>query len=402
MLVCERPRLRPYVQSAQVHNDHRHIYLIDQLGLAEAHRLTLQEFHWVRLFDGQRSLRDIQVEHLRQHGQLTPLEGFFDLVRRLEDKLFLDTPRFHEVVKGPIRRPRHHACYGNDPELARRQFQSLFTRPHGPGLPELPQPDESFRAALLPHIDFARGGVSYAWGFKEVFERSNASLFVIIGTSHHSCHRFTLTRKNFQTPWGVVPTDQDYIDRLVGHYGDGLFDDELLAHLPEHSIEFEVVFLHYLYEKVRPIRIVPLVIGSFHDCTLGGVEPKVRSDIGRMIEALRQVEAETHEPICYIISGDLAHIGPDFGARQPVHAAQLRHSRQQDLALLHHAQKGDPAGYFEVLSRENDARNICGFPPTYLVLEALRPSGGKVLHYDQYVHPRGNQSVSYASMSFHR
>ena len=62
--------------------------------------------------------------------------------------------------------------------------------------------------------------------------RTPARLFVIVGTSHHSGHRFTLTRKHFRTPLGVAPTDQTYIDRLVAHYGDGLFDDERAAHCP--------------------------------------------------------------------------------------------------------------------------------------------------------------------------
>src|SRR5438105_3283354 len=133
----------------------------------------------------------------------------------------------------------------------------------------------------------------------------------IIGTSHYSQHRFTLTRKDFQTPLGIVPTDQDYIDRLAGHFGPGLLDDEWLAHLPEHSIELEVVFLQYLSDG-RPIRIVPLVVGSFFDCIAGGMHPTTRPDIARMVEALRRAEAETPEPICYIISGDPAHIGPKF------------------------------------------------------------------------------------------
>src|SRR5262249_15897678 len=151
------------------------------------------------------------------------------------------------------------------PDGLRRQLRRLFTAENGPGLPREPQPDGRLRAALVPHIDYQRGGVSFAWGFKELFERTDASLFVIIGTSHYSPHRFTLTRKNFKTPLGVVPTDQQYIDRLVKHYGNGLFDDEL-CHLPEHSIELEVVFLQYLYEQRRDIRIVPLVVGSFADC----------------------------------------------------------------------------------------------------------------------------------------
>ena len=105
-------------------------------------------------------------------------------------------------------------------------------------------------------------------------ERTDASLFVIIGTSHYSTHRFTLTRKHFKTPLGITPTDQGYIDALVRHYGEGLFDDEP-NHLPEHSIELEVVFLQYVFEHRRPIRIVPLVVGSFHDCVAAESQPNL-------------------------------------------------------------------------------------------------------------------------------
>ena len=42
------------------------------------------------------------------------------------------------------------------------------------------------------------------------------------------------------------------------------------------------------------------------------------------------------------------------------------------------------------------------YDSTFVVLEALRPGRGKQLHYDQYVHPRGYESVSFASMAFDR
>src|SRR5262249_35111678 len=159
--------------------------------------------------------------------------------------------------------------------------------------------------------------------------------FVIVGTSHQPVRqRFTLTRKHFKTPLGIAPTDQAYLDRLVAHYGDGLFEDEFLAHLPEWSIELEVVFLQYLYEGRKPFRIVPLVVGSFQDSVETGSLPSFRADVGRMIEALRRAEAETPEPICYLISGDLAHIGPKFGDPVPVAEPFLSHSRAQDHALL--------------------------------------------------------------------
>jgi AmmeMemoRadiSam system protein B len=381
-----------------------HFLLWDQLGVnCVRQRLNPVEFLCLELLDGEHSLRDIQTAVMQQAGGvLLPLELFTRLVNRLDEALFLDGPRFRQAVGRQIREPRCIGCYEGEPGALRRQLEGLFTGPGGPGLPRTGSCDSQLRAALIPHIDYSRGGVTYAWGYKELFEHTAASLFVIIGTSHYSSHRFTLTRKNFKTPLGIVPTDQEYIDRLVKHYGEGLFDDELLAHLPEHSIELEVVFLQYLYERERPIRIVPLVVGSFQDCVLLGSEPGLRVDIGRMVDALRQAEAETAEPICYVISGDLAHIGPKFGDDHPVAEPVLGRSRDQDHAILRLAEKVDPSAYFRHIADEGDARRICGLPPTWTVLEAFRPCRGKVLHYDRYVHPRGDESVSFASMAFYR
>jgi hypothetical protein len=113
----------------------------------------------------------------------------------------------------------------------------------------------------------------------------------------------------------------------------------------------------------------------------------------------------------------------------------LESSRSQDLALLHELgnvgqafqpdyrpdrQPGKPdlrgagvkkprrtcppdaAAYYRIIAGEGDARRICGLPPTYTVLEALHPSRGEVLHYDQYIHPLGYESVSFASVVFYK
>src|SRR5262249_21213284 len=121
-----------------------------------------------------------------------------------------------------------------------------------------------------------------------------------------------------------------------------------------------------------------------------------------MIEALRRTEAELDEPVCYIISGDLAHIGPKFGDARPVHEAQLKHSCAQDDALVRQTEAADPEAYFQLIADEGDCRRICGLPPTYVALKALHPGSGRVLHYDQYIHPLGYESVSFASVAFYR
>jgi AmmeMemoRadiSam system protein B len=403
MTTLERPCLRPGLAAARDARNPRHVVLWDRFGItAERRRFTLQEFDWLQLFDGRRTLRDVQAEAVRDGGgTLLPLELFTALVETLDDALFLDSPRFRERLAGPVREPSCVGCYEGEPAALRRQLGRILTGPKGPGLPRDTTPDGRLRAALIPHIDYARGGHTFAWGFKEVVERTDAALFVIVGTSHYSPRRFTLTRKHFKTPLGIAPTDQGYIDRLVRHYGDGLFDDEV-THLPEHSIELEVVWLQYLYENRRPFRIVPLLVGTFEDCVAGGAEPRRRADVGRMVESLRRAEAETPEPVCYIISGDLAHIGPKFDDPEPVNKALLTRSRRQDQAILKQAEAADPAGLFRVIADEGDRRRICGLPPTYTVLEAIRPGRGKVLHYDQYVDPHGDESVSFASVAFYR
>jgi AmmeMemoRadiSam system protein B len=398
------PRLRAGLAYALDRSDTGFVFLWDQLRLSqEPLRLTVVEFMCVQMFDGRRTLRDLQAEGLhRTGGDVLSFEWIASLAARLDAALLLDSSRFRQYLAAPVREPSCLGCYEVEPSALRRQLTSLFEGPSAPGLPRSTTPDGKLRAALVPHIDYQRGGSTYAWGFKEVLERTDASLFVIIGTSHYSAQRFTLTRRHFKTPLGTVQTDQAYIDRLVAHYGDGLFDDEL-AHLPEHSIELEVVLLQFLLENRRPFRIVPLVVGSFHDCIVNPEgSPCSRADIGRMVQALRQTEFETKEPICYLISGDLAHLGPRFGDAQPVDTHWLAQSRKRDLAILRRAEAVDPGGYLRLLVSEGDRRRICGFPPTFTLLEAVRPSRGQLLHYDQYAHPQGLESVSFASMAFYR
>jgi AmmeMemoRadiSam system protein B len=410
-----RPQLRPHLAAAE---DGQGGYVVwDQLRLAERRlHLSGRELSWMQLLDGRRSVPELHAAiSAGSNGNGSIFDVFNKLLHELDEALFLDNPRFRARLRSqaenPIRPPACTPSYGNDPHALRRSLDSLFTGPSGPGRPGPRQPDRRFRAALVPHIDYGRGGRTYAWVFKEIYERTPASLFVIIGTSHYSSHRFTLTRKHFQTPLGIAQTDQTYIDRLVTHYGDGLFDDELPAHMPEHSIELEVVFLQYLFGNA-PFRIVPLVVGSYHDCIAVGREPIETDDIGRMITALRAVERQTEDPICYLISGDLAHLGPKFGDPHPVTPSMLAHSRRLDESILHQlgeygimsrrAAPPDAAAFFRGIAEEKDARRICGLPPTYTVLEALHPTRGEVVHYDRYVHPDGFESVSFSGVLFYK
>src|SRR5260370_482061 len=237
-----RPSLRPGL-AAQPHDDPRFVVVWDQLRIS---RQTLQVprplFECMRRMDGERPLSDLQLVD----GLLVPLDTLHVLLRHLDEALFLAGPRFDAALAAPVREPACIGCYADDPVKLRQQLRDSFTMAGSPGLPGEPKPGRRMRAALLPHIDYARGGPTYPFGFKELFESTDAALFVIVATSHYSPHRFTLTRQHFKTPLGTVQTDQAYIDRLVKHYVDRLFDDPF-AHFPEHSIDMTVFFFQYLF-----------------------------------------------------------------------------------------------------------------------------------------------------------
>jgi hypothetical protein len=61
----------------------------------------------------------------------------------------------------------------------------------------------------------------------------------------------------------------------------------------------------------------------------------------------------------------------------------------------------DPSGFFGEIASEGDRRRICGLSPMWLSLAAARPRSGKVLHYQQFVHPEGLESVSFAAAAFY-
>lgn len=395
-----RPKLRPGLAVSDVGEG---VLLTDRLRVGSTVQLTPFGFEIVKRFDGSRTLQELQVELTRlTGGSHVSVESLVRLAEGLDSALLLDRPAFWERIGGPIRKPTCIGCYDADPKRLRKQLKTLFTAKGGPGLPDSSAalPHRRLRAALLPHMDYTRGNVTYGWGFKELVENTDATVFVIVATSHYSGERFTLTRQHFETPLGVVESDPTYIDRIAAEYGDGLFDDHF-AHIPEHSIELEVVLLQYLLEGKRPFRIVPLLVGSFGDCVEGATSPADAPDIARMVAALQKAEAACGESVCYLISGDLAHIGPKFGDEQPAAGPWLDDSRKQDQAIAKQIAAADHAGYFTVIAAERDERRICGLPPTWLTLAAAKPTTGKVLHYQQFVHAQGHESVSFAAAAFY-
>lgn len=372
--------------------------------------------HVVRHFNGRNSLTDVQGLVFRSTSQYLELSAIRELVEQLDRALALEGPRLDEAVR-EFREARSRPAamagrsYSKEPARLADDIARLFRGPGGAGAPALPSPNgrggngearsgPRLRAILSPHIDFQRGGPVYTWAYKSLVEQSDADLFVILGVAHQPCERrFALTRKDFETPLGVAPTDQDYVNRLVEVVGPQVFDDEL-AHRSEHSIEFQAVFLKHAMGD-RPFTIAPILVGSFHDLMARGADPMTDPEVSRFVEALRRVERESGRRVAYIGGVDLCHVGPEFGDPKPVDQALLGGIRSFDRDLLSRAEAADPAGWFQTVAAVGDRWRVCGLAATYTMLRAIGPCRGELLRYDQAVDDRGNCCVSFASMVFH-
>jgi AmmeMemoRadiSam system protein B len=106
--------------------------------------------------------------------------------------------------------------------------------------------------------------------------------------------------------------------------------------------------------------------------------------------------------VCFISSGDLAHIGQRFGDREFLNTDRLKRQAADDKQLLAAACQADAEGFFQHISRQQDANRICGLAPTYTMLEVMQPGRGELLKYDQAVELDGTSCVSFGSVAFYR
>jgi MEMO1 family protein len=407
------PKLRPLRGRELIHDGRNFVVLECPFGLFSEPIAIAREWfdRVVRHFDGSNSLLTIQARVFRETSQLIPLDDLTGLANQLDRALALESPaldRFLANYRKQRIRPAAHAggAYAGTERALRSQLASYFASPEGSGLPQaLPHGIDDparpkLRGILSPHIDFGRGGTTYTWAYKELIERTDADVFVIFGVAHSPCRqRFTLTRKDFETPLGLVRTDQDFVDLLAERVGPSLFEDEL-AHRREHSVEFQVVFLQYLLGTDRDFSIVPILTGSFHDLLQRRVDPISDPAVARFVGAVREAEATLGKRVAYIGGIDLCHVGPEFGDREPVADATLEEVRRFDSALLDRAGAVDPAGWFGTAAETGDRWRVCGLSATYAMMHAMGPAQGRLLRYNQAINSPRTCCVTFASLAF--
>jgi len=421
------PQIRP-LELVPLSEDREGMYALrDPSSFSSTVALPFEAAMLVTLMDGNRSLEELRQALHEDFGGTLTLSEVERVVNQLDAGCFLDNDRFEQHKSSVISdyqsldvRPAAHAgtAYPEDEAAIREQLGEYFTDKEGPGL--LPsegcltnevssEATQRLCGVMSPHIDFQRGGPTFAWAYDRVVTESQAKVFVIFGTAHTPLKSlFSVSRKHFETPLGRVETDREFVDAFsrrlsllpTAEETAVMFDDEF-PHRQEHSIEFQALMLQYVLGGRRDYKIVPILVGSFHPFVQSNRSPGDAPAVADFVAALRETIGSCSSEVCFVAGVDLAHIGQQFGDEPLLDKARLTEQWTDDQQLLAAACAGDPEAWFIHVAAQQDRNRICGLAPTYTMLEAMRPERGEMLKYDQAVAKDGSSCVSFASVAFY-
>ncbi len=396
-----RPKLRGLRVHPVAHNGQQGVLLEDPLGLS-GHMIFVPQTlaPALALMDGTRDARGIQAALQLRVGLYIPGHVLEQLIQSLDQALMLENERFQQARdaalrayrEAPYRPPSHAGAVYPDNADALDQALEAYRAQLNPALTPA---TEAFRAVISPHIDYQRGGPVYAGVWTHAAEAARqAQRVIVLGTDHNGDFgTVTLTRQNYATPYGVLPTDQEVVQALVDAIGEEEAFREELHHRKEHSIELALVWLHHV-RRGKPVKVVPILLGSFAHFTSGEADPTEDARLNATVRVLQEVMQDG--PTLLVAGADLAHVGPAFGDPRPLDLAAKAQLRAADEQLIQAMLKGDAEQFYQAIAAVRDRYRICGLPPIYVLLRVLNGGAGILTGYDQC--PADEQQSSVVSI----
>ncbi|MBN2408244.1 MAG: AmmeMemoRadiSam system protein B [Candidatus Aminicenantes bacterium] len=355
----------------------------------------------VGLIDGTRTVRDIQVELVRlKNGLLVDAASIGLLIRRLDEALLLQSERYFsrkenfltDYLRQEVRTPSQSGqAYPDRPEALRAFIDDIIEPP----APEEDLfPGKSIIGLVAPHIDLGVGKKVYAGAYRSI-RSLRPRRVLLLGTGHGLTDAyFSLTEKDYETPFGRAATDREAVRRLMesGRKAVSPYD---IHHRAEHSIEFQVVFLQRLFGT--SFTVVPILCGSFVRELARVSRPSEVPGVDGFLAALKALREEDPAGTLVVAGVDFSHIGPKFGHRERA-SSLLLEAEAHDRDLIAALAAGDVSGFWEESRKVGDRYNVCGFSTLAVVLEAFPGIRGRLLDYAFWREESTRSAVSYAAI----
>ncbi|MHB2026238.1 MAG: AmmeMemoRadiSam system protein B [Elusimicrobiota bacterium] len=416
------PPLRSRLEAVPVEEDGRPLFLLRDLEDIAPSALAISSGAMLlaSLLDGKRTAAEISALFAKATGEFLKPEDVLGLADQLDKALLLETPavarKRDEVLRLFSRSSIRKAAlagssYPAQPLELSALLGGFLKAPGGPGKDFCAEPLSDPPLLLAsPHIDFHRGGPSYAWAYQALSHCRPPDVVLALGVAHMAPNSpWIMTRKSYETPYGAVETDSELCavvqERL---WYDGAADE--WTHRGEHSLEFQAVWLKYLWRDKAP-RWVPILCSSFErfcpedpPSSVATIE-KALMDIG---EALKAYE-KSGRRVMILAGVDLAHVGPRFGDEIEINDDLKAKIADEDKKSIDLALGMDADGFYRSATADGGWRKICGLSALYTGLRLAkamgearsRPPAGKarLLNYGQAPDPAGG-IVSFCAAIF--
>jgi len=360
-------------------------------------------------FDGTRSAEDIVAEGA-PYGVTKELVA--QLIDELDQLYFLENERTEarwKAIKKEFSdlkiRPANFAggIYPADAAELKKTLNNYISKVAEPI--KLSSSEEKVVAMICPHIDYNRGWKTYASAYSILQQVEKVDVVFLFGTAHQPATGiYHLCDKVFDTPLGQFQADLEVISSICALYGrERLFAEEYL-HRTEHSLELQLPFLAHRYQQQQFPRLVPILVGSFHNFLINDLNPLDDAEVGDFVATLAEVIKSLRDSgkrVLLFGGVDLAHMGQHFGDHDRIADSQLENIEKRDRELLDLILNNNESGLFEHMAEDRDRRRICGFPSIFTMLATMKRAGINVFghsgEYRQAVDKQTDCIVTFAS-----
>jgi MEMO1 family protein len=355
-------------------------------------------------FDGEQTTLELRETLVRITGQIQVGQIEKHLYDTLSDAGFLENAKFEELraarisdfAAAPIREASHAgSAYPAEAEEARQTLAEFMQ-----GAQPTDRKDSQIGIAA-PHVSPFGGWESYRDAYATLSPAYRDRTFVVLGTSHYGePDKFGLTRKAYVTPFGESVTAVSLVDELAGSAPNAVRMEDY-CHAVEHSIEFQVLFLQYLYGP--NIRVLPILCGSFARSIQHGGKPEDNPEVARFFDALANVSAREGNRLFWVLGVDMAHMGRRYGDALNAKAddGQMLAVAERDRGRIECMNQSDAGGFWNLVQENQDDLKWCGSSPIYTFLKTVPQACGELRRYQQW-NIDEQSVVSFAAIDFRK
>ena len=387
----QRPHIRPFQPLAGNQQGQQVVALRNPVPMTEQMLvIPAQVFPLLGLFQGERTLEEISDQ------TKAPVEFLQQLVQRLDESGLLWGPtseRMERVVLERVAATGHFpigasAMAGKDAAEAKANLDRAL------GEAEDPELDSAVTGLVVPSMAYAQAAGSYATAWKSVAGAAKPSRVVIIGSNLSGLgDGVVMSRHGFETPLGVVRPDTAAIESLAARLGDRLFKDEL-DFFTDATVQAQ---LPWLQAALGDVPVIAALLPNPLNPLLS--DDGARVSHAEFCSALTDLVGEWSGRTLIVASGDLSHVGAQFGDPAPIDEQRQDEIEKRDRELLAIFCRGDRGGkeLVEALRQDNAQRwMIVG---ALTAMRAACEGGLELLDYRQVTDDKRQMLVSHAVLA---